>query len=133
MTAVVRWRRYGHDRLYVTGQDGNRLGYHDLRTGLAHEVPEAGRAEFNAAAARFRGTIPAGNLAAEEPLAAGHGPTGRRCLIGQPVPSSTSRASDLRQRCALRLVTDLLGLRLWAEVGWGDAREQLLPVAGSRV
>jgi len=28
---VVRWRRYGHDRLYVNGADGQRIGWADLR------------------------------------------------------------------------------------------------------
>lgn len=30
---VNRWRRYGHDRLYVQDQSGQRLGYHDVKTG----------------------------------------------------------------------------------------------------
>ena len=38
---VNRWRRYGHDRLYVSLADGTRLGWHDLRTGKATlERPE---------------------------------------------------------------------------------------------
>ena len=27
---VVRWRRDGHDRLYVNATDGQQLGWHDL-------------------------------------------------------------------------------------------------------
>lgn len=34
--SVSRWRRYGHDRLYVEREDGERLGHWDLRTGTAH-------------------------------------------------------------------------------------------------
>jgi hypothetical protein len=30
---VVRWRRYGKDRLYVNGSDGQRVGWVDLLTG----------------------------------------------------------------------------------------------------
>jgi hypothetical protein len=38
MTAavVVRWRRYGKDRLYVTAADGTKLGYRDLLSGQDH-------------------------------------------------------------------------------------------------
>ena len=31
---ATRWRRYGHDRLYVKAPDGSQLGYRDLSTGL---------------------------------------------------------------------------------------------------
>jgi hypothetical protein len=33
---VVRWRRYGHDRLYVNTEDGQQLGWHDLTTSQTH-------------------------------------------------------------------------------------------------
>jgi hypothetical protein len=33
---VRRWRRHGHDRIYVTGADGRRLGWHDVLTGKVH-------------------------------------------------------------------------------------------------
>lgn len=37
---ITRWRRYGHDRLYLD-IDGTRIGYWDLNTGTAHpEAPE---------------------------------------------------------------------------------------------
>lgn len=36
---MVRWRRYGKDRLYVNGPDGERYGWGDLVTG-AIEVTE---------------------------------------------------------------------------------------------
>lgn len=35
-TTVTRWRRYGHDRLYVKDAAGTDLGYWDLQTGTAH-------------------------------------------------------------------------------------------------
>lgn len=51
---VRRWRRTGHDRLYVTGPDGTALGYLDTITELPCGVP-AGRAEeFHAALAAYR-------------------------------------------------------------------------------
>lgn len=38
---VARWRRYGKDRLYVTGVDGTRIGWRDLLTGEDHiEEPD---------------------------------------------------------------------------------------------
>lgn len=39
----TRWRRYGHDRLYVTGVDGAKVGHRDLETGLDHPEDEADR------------------------------------------------------------------------------------------
>lgn len=38
---VSRWRRYGKDRLYVTGEDGTKVGWWDLVADEPHpEVPE---------------------------------------------------------------------------------------------
>ena len=38
---LLRWRRYGKDRLYVTRADGTKVGYWDLLTDEAHpESPE---------------------------------------------------------------------------------------------
>lgn len=36
MTTVTRWRRYGKDRLYVSGADGVALGWFDLLTDQPH-------------------------------------------------------------------------------------------------
>jgi hypothetical protein len=33
MLTARRWTRYGHDRVYVTHQDGTRIGFIDLKTG----------------------------------------------------------------------------------------------------
>lgn len=50
MTAsVARWRRYGKDRLYVTGDDGTKLGHRDLLTGEDHIESPARADEFKAA------------------------------------------------------------------------------------
>ena len=49
---VVRWRRYGKDRLYVTSADGVRLGWRDLLTGQDHIEAGAHAAEYQAALAR---------------------------------------------------------------------------------
>src|SRR4051794_1044411 len=45
---AVRWRRYGKDRLYVTGEDGRKLGYRDLLTGQDFIADAARAAEFEA-------------------------------------------------------------------------------------
>jgi hypothetical protein len=38
---LLRWRRHGKDRLYVTRVDGTKVGYWDLLTDEAHpESPE---------------------------------------------------------------------------------------------
>ncbi len=38
---LLRWRRYGKDRLYVARSDGTKIGYWDLLTDEAHpETPE---------------------------------------------------------------------------------------------
>lgn len=36
MASVTRWRRYGHDRLYATDDDGTRLGYYDVTAASLH-------------------------------------------------------------------------------------------------
>jgi hypothetical protein len=49
--SVARWRRYGHDRLYVTGADGSKIGWRDVLTGEDHLVEPDRRDEFDAALA----------------------------------------------------------------------------------
>jgi len=57
-TSVRRWRRFGHDRLYVTGGDQAKLGWYDLQTGQAHRVPSERAAEFWATVHRWVRTYP---------------------------------------------------------------------------
>ena len=54
-----RWRRYGKDRVYVTGADGTKLGYLDLQTGHAQQVPVERTAEFHDAITRWHADNPA--------------------------------------------------------------------------
>ncbi len=42
--SVIRWRRYGNDRLYVKAADGSQLGWHDLRSGKV-EITDPTRAD----------------------------------------------------------------------------------------
>src|SRR3954468_7773903 len=52
---VVRWRRYGKDRLYVNDAEGRRLGWHDVQSGLLTvDAPER-RSAIEAAVAGFDG------------------------------------------------------------------------------
>lgn len=57
---LVRWRRYGKDRLYANVADGSGIGWHDLVSGETH-VDAEGRAEdLVAAVQRWRMGQPAG-------------------------------------------------------------------------
>jgi hypothetical protein len=62
---VDPWYRDGHRRAYVTADDGTKIGYLDLRTGEARDVPAGRVAEFRAAIATWQrgnpadGTLPA--------------------------------------------------------------------------
>lgn len=47
--AVVRWRKYGKDRLYVTAEDGTKLGHRDLVTGQTHVAVPDRETELHAA------------------------------------------------------------------------------------
>jgi hypothetical protein len=46
---VVRWRRYGHDRLYVADEDGQQLGWHDLTKGHTHVTEPSRRTDVHQA------------------------------------------------------------------------------------
>jgi hypothetical protein len=48
------WRRYGHERVYVTAGDGTKLGYLDLKTEEARNVPPGRMEEFQAAIVAWR-------------------------------------------------------------------------------
>ncbi|WP_337456585.1 nuclease-related domain-containing protein [Prescottella sp. D32] len=51
---VTRWRRYGHDRLYVRAPDGTDLGWWDLDAGRAHARTSQREDTVTAAAAAWR-------------------------------------------------------------------------------
>lgn len=56
--AVVRWRKYGKDRLYVTAEDGTKLGHHDLGTGQDLILVPDRAAELHEALADWRADVP---------------------------------------------------------------------------
>ncbi len=51
--AVVRWTRYGKDRLYVNGAEGRRVGWLDLQSGVSTVMDPNQRRAFDAAVARW--------------------------------------------------------------------------------
>ncbi|WP_051706199.1 nuclease-related domain-containing protein [Nocardioides aequoreus] len=53
-TTVTRWRRYGHDRLYVRDAAGGDLGYWDLKTDEVRPAEERWRDAVTAAAVAWR-------------------------------------------------------------------------------
>jgi hypothetical protein len=63
---AVRWRRYGQDRLYVTGEDGRKLGYRDLLTGQDHVTDPNCSAEFLAIVETRPATMPAETVASTD-------------------------------------------------------------------
>ena len=52
--SVVRWRKYGKDRLYINGPDERRLGWCDLATGAITLDDEGGRPAVHAAVEAWR-------------------------------------------------------------------------------
>jgi len=64
-----RWRKYGNDRLYVTGPAGEKLGWHDLVTGEDHiEAPDATEA-FRSAVSAWRAADDASPVVESAPSA----------------------------------------------------------------
>lgn len=55
---VRRWKRYGHDRLYVSTPTGESLGYLDLKTNHGVGVEVARSVEFWAAVDAWRAGTP---------------------------------------------------------------------------
>ncbi|WP_445256434.1 nuclease-related domain-containing protein [Nocardioides aurantiacus] len=55
---VVRWKRFGHDRLYVKGADGLDLGYWDLKYDEPHPASPQWLSAVAAAAATWKLTAP---------------------------------------------------------------------------
>lgn len=51
---LKRWRRFGHDRLYVTDAAGVPVGWADLSSGLLHPVSAEHQAALNRAVADWR-------------------------------------------------------------------------------
>lgn len=64
---VKRWRRYGHDRLYVNDADGTRVGWVDLRTGETVIEAEEQREAVEAAVHEYRAADDESGQATEQP------------------------------------------------------------------
>lgn len=53
-TTAARWRRFGHDRLYVKTEDGTQIGWACLRTEAVEAPDAAARAAVEQAVSRWR-------------------------------------------------------------------------------
>jgi hypothetical protein len=110
--SVVRWRRYGKDRLYVRRADGVQLGWCDLLSGDRHvERPEE-RPRVDAAI---------------DTWLAGHVPGQVAGLSAIPVPQARSAAADLPAGVPVEVGGDIIrtaeirpGTRQPAERDWED-------------
>jgi hypothetical protein len=51
---TARWRRFGHDRLYVKTEDGTQIGWACLRTGAVEAPDAAVRIAVEQAVSRWR-------------------------------------------------------------------------------
>ena len=104
---VRRWRRYGHDRLYVTGPDGAALGYMDAITGRACGVPAGRSEEFHAALAAYHvGTgpgraRPGAQAPAQRVAPPSFGGSGTAPdLVGMPIPPPRTPADGQARSAA---------------------------------
>ena len=86
---VVRWRRYGHDRLYVNAADGQQLGWHDLTKGHTHVTEPSRRTEVHQAVSTWLAST--GHQAPER--AAAVTPTPPKDPAPDPERDSGTRAS----------------------------------------
>ena len=64
---VTRWRRYGHDRLYVNSEQGEQLGWHDLSTGATHVASQDREPDVREAIGRWRDAQSAATTPADLP------------------------------------------------------------------
>lgn len=99
-----RWRRYGRDRLYVTGPESVKLGYRDLLTGEDHpENPEC--ASLLAETANSWSAVNLEPAAPEVPVAAA---TGRPWVdLSLNLPGSELREQALARRAQAPVKTAL--------------------------
>ena len=108
-TRTTRWRRFGHDRLYVQRADGTRLGYWDLFLDQPHAHQPAYADELATAAREWRG---AGVAAEPQAPDAGAGAAADRSIdppapTPAPAPAATRAATRATDRAR---ATDPAGL-----------------------
>jgi hypothetical protein len=129
---INRWRRYGKDRLYVTREDGSKVGWWNLHTGESHPDSESDLAVLISAAQEWMSTagvdalevITTAEHAAVAP--AGLSPAERPWLdLAHNVPGAEARAQAVAAKeaapvrtllaRALRVHTDERAWRLGAD------------------
>ena len=109
-----RWRKYGKDRLYVTGPAGEKLGWHDLVTGEDHiEAPDATEA-FHAAVSAW--VFEDGASHVVEPKQS----TAAEAIGPQPTPPSDPAGPDSPVVCEAPEWEDLASRRAGAMARAGD-------------
>lgn len=122
---VRRWKRYGHDRLYVAVPDGRQLGFRDLLTGRDHpESPQDSAAlssradQWSAGLQEPSGPAPLGTA----PVAATRAPSPtepwRDLALNLPGQSAGREASAKRAEAPVRTTIDRLMGRHSDERAW---------------
>ena len=91
-TKIVRWRRYGQDRLYVSDLTGQPIGWHDLKSGASSVEVPAQRAAFDAAIASYINT--------ESPPA--HAEPGQPRDLALNLPGEAARARAEAELAAMK-------------------------------
>lgn len=100
--SVVRWRKYGKDRLFINGPDDRRLGWRDLTTGTIAVNDEHDRPAVHAAVEAWRTGAP---TAMDVPTPALVAPAMPRVgeqppPVGSERPAEAATWEDLAQRRA---------------------------------
>ncbi|MCW2867563.1 MAG: hypothetical protein JWR20_1751 [Marmoricola sp.] len=106
---VLRWRRYGHDRLYVKGADGSDLGFWDLKTDVGHPAQPAAAVAVSEAVARWK----AQQALAQDEVAATPAPpavTGDPVQVDPPLaPGAPALAAEVLPEPWIDLSTNVPG------------------------
>jgi hypothetical protein len=127
------WRRYGHERLYVTAEDGAKLGYLDLKSDEARNVPPDRTDEFLAAVRTWKAANdgrprrPPAPRPAPRPLGETTPASFTDLASNQPGESAAQVADAYREARPVRsLISRLLGEhtdeRAWRVGAQGEAK-----------
>lgn len=125
---VREWKRYGHDRLYVSDDAGTKVGFYDRKTGELHVTDATLRyAVLDALAPFLTGEIPAfAHRINADPVPAGHDLADN--VAGAAVAEQASQLAPGRFQ---RLAAKVLGLRTEATSWEAGAKGER--IAGRRL
>lgn len=114
---VTRWKRYGHDRVYVSDSAGVRIGYACLKTGAVVPDDPSLSDQVEAAVARFRvdtaGIGPQG--------AASDAPAAQQGDVDPKQPDAGSRPAAPQQPAASGFAVGPLTVNRWTKHGFDRA------------